>query len=170
MVPKISRKARNFDVVVCVSQKAFVLAALAKPFMGRPIFWFMNDILSTDHFNRGLIRFLIFISRFAAEPSSAKVTLSPVSAAPMSESRPRARPAAARRASRGTPGGAASARPYSKSGRDGRVLGAGPGSHQVAQDVSFHKRALSSCPSSYGPGGRFIRMNEARSPSPRRSG
>jgi glycosyltransferase involved in cell wall biosynthesis len=67
MVPKISRKGRQFDVVICVSQKSFVLAVLAKPFMGRPILWFMNDILSTDHFNRWLIRFLIFVSRFGAD-------------------------------------------------------------------------------------------------------
>ena len=39
------------DVVVCFSQKAFVLASLAKPFMRRPIVWFMNDILSRDHFS-----------------------------------------------------------------------------------------------------------------------
>jgi glycosyltransferase involved in cell wall biosynthesis len=67
MVPKVSRKARKFDVVICVSQKSFVLASLAKPFMGRPIFWFMNDILSTDHFNRWLIRFLILLSRYTAD-------------------------------------------------------------------------------------------------------
>jgi glycosyltransferase involved in cell wall biosynthesis len=67
MVPKIASKARKFDVVICVSQKSFVLASLAKPFTGRPIFWFMNDILSADHFNRGLIRFLILISRFTAK-------------------------------------------------------------------------------------------------------
>ena len=67
MVPKIAQKARKFDVVICVSQKAFVLASLAKPFTGRPIFWFMNDILSAEHFNRGLIRFLILVSRLTAD-------------------------------------------------------------------------------------------------------
>jgi glycosyltransferase involved in cell wall biosynthesis len=67
MVPKVSRKGRKFDVVICVSQKSFVLASLAKPFMGRPIFWLMNDILSTDHFSRALIRFLILVSRYTAD-------------------------------------------------------------------------------------------------------
>jgi glycosyltransferase involved in cell wall biosynthesis len=67
MVPKIASKARKFDVVICVSQKSFVLAALAKPFTGRPIFWFMNDILSAEHFNRWLIRFLLLLSRFTAD-------------------------------------------------------------------------------------------------------
>jgi glycosyltransferase involved in cell wall biosynthesis len=67
MVPKIASKARKFDVVICVSQKSFVLAALAKPFTGRPLFWFMNDILSCEHFNRWLIRFLVLLSRFTAD-------------------------------------------------------------------------------------------------------
>jgi glycosyltransferase involved in cell wall biosynthesis len=67
MVPKIVQKARRFDVVICVSQKSFVLAALAKPFTGRPLFWFMNDILSAEHFNRWLIRILVSLSRFTAD-------------------------------------------------------------------------------------------------------
>src|SRR5678815_2642819 len=52
MVRRLARAARRVDVVVCFSLKAFVLAALAKPFARRPIVWFMNDILSTDHFSR----------------------------------------------------------------------------------------------------------------------
>ncbi|MEO8020205.1 MAG: glycosyltransferase family 4 protein [Pseudomonadota bacterium] len=65
-VVRLARKARAHDVVVCFSQKAFVLASLAKPFMRRPILWFMNDILSDEHFNRGLIRMLILLSRVSA--------------------------------------------------------------------------------------------------------
>jgi len=67
MVRHIARKARGFDVVVCFSQKAFVLASLAKPFMRRPILWFMNDILSPDHFHPALIRMLIGLSRVSAD-------------------------------------------------------------------------------------------------------
>ena len=66
MVRHIARRARHFDRVVCFSQKAFVLASLAKPFMRRPIFWFMNDILSADHFHPTMIRMLIGLSRFSA--------------------------------------------------------------------------------------------------------
>jgi len=66
MVRHIARKARDFSMVVCFSQKAFVLASLAKPFMRRPIFWFMNDILSADHFHPAMIRMLIGLSRFSA--------------------------------------------------------------------------------------------------------
>jgi glycosyltransferase involved in cell wall biosynthesis len=65
-VARLARKARAHDVVVCFSQKAFVLASLAKLFMRRPILWFMNDILSVEHFNPTLIRMLILLSRISA--------------------------------------------------------------------------------------------------------
>jgi glycosyltransferase involved in cell wall biosynthesis len=66
MVRHVARKAREFDVVVCFSQKAFVIASLAKPFTRRRILWFMNDILSSDHFHPAMIRMLIGLSRFSA--------------------------------------------------------------------------------------------------------
>lgn len=67
MIQAVARKGRQFDVVVCFSQKSFVLAALAKPFMRRPILWFMNDILSPEHFSRTLIRLLVVLSRYGAD-------------------------------------------------------------------------------------------------------
>jgi glycosyltransferase involved in cell wall biosynthesis len=67
MVRDLAQKAKAFDVVVCVSQKSFVLASLAKPLMRRPIFWFMNDILSPEHFSPALIRMLTSLSRFSAD-------------------------------------------------------------------------------------------------------
>jgi glycosyltransferase involved in cell wall biosynthesis len=67
MIRHLTRAAREFDVVVCFSQKAFVLASLAKPFMRRPIIWFMNDILSADHFNPKLIRLLLWLAHRNAD-------------------------------------------------------------------------------------------------------
>ena len=67
IVKRIAREARPHDVVVCFSQKAFVLASLAKPLMRRPIVWFMNDILSPDHFNPLLIKLLLTLSRYSAD-------------------------------------------------------------------------------------------------------
>lgn len=67
MIRGVARKARGFRVVVCFSQKSFVVAALAKPFMRRPVFWFMNDILSKDHFNPLLVRFLVVLARLSAD-------------------------------------------------------------------------------------------------------
>lgn len=67
MLRAVARKARAFDVVVCISQKSFVIASLAKPLMRRPILWFMNDILSPEHFSRSLIRLLMLLSRYSAD-------------------------------------------------------------------------------------------------------
>jgi glycosyltransferase involved in cell wall biosynthesis len=67
MIRGVARKARGFGVVVCFSQKSFVVAALAKPFMRRPVFWFMNDILSKEHFNPLLVRFLVTLAGFSAD-------------------------------------------------------------------------------------------------------
>lgn len=67
MLRTVARKARAFDVVVCISQKSFVIASLAKPLMRRPILWFMNDILSPEHFSRSLIRLLVTLSRYSAD-------------------------------------------------------------------------------------------------------
>jgi glycosyltransferase involved in cell wall biosynthesis len=67
MIRNVARKGRQFDVVVCFSQKSFMLASLAKPFMRRPILWFMNDILSPEHFSRTMIRLLVLVSRYSAD-------------------------------------------------------------------------------------------------------
>lgn len=67
MARAVARHARDFDMVVCFSQKSFVVSALAKPFMRRPICWFMNDILSREHFNPWLMRFLVTLSRHTAD-------------------------------------------------------------------------------------------------------
>lgn len=66
LIPHVALKGRKFDVVVCFSQKSFVLASLAKPLMRRPILWFMNDFLSAAHFNPALIRPLTLLSRYSA--------------------------------------------------------------------------------------------------------
>jgi hypothetical protein len=52
------------------SQKSFVVAALAAV-QRRPVFWFMNDILSKDHFNPLLVRFLVTLARFPPITSSS---------------------------------------------------------------------------------------------------
>jgi glycosyltransferase involved in cell wall biosynthesis len=67
MVRGVARRARGFDAIVCFSQKSFVIAALAKPFSGKPIVWFMNDIVSVEHFDPLLVRTLTVLSRFAAD-------------------------------------------------------------------------------------------------------
>ena len=54
-VKKLTKKGRQHDIIVAMSQKSFFLACISKPFMRRPIIWFMNDLISTDHFSKPLI-------------------------------------------------------------------------------------------------------------------
>jgi glycosyltransferase involved in cell wall biosynthesis len=67
MIRRVARRGRSADIVVCFSQKAFVIASIAKPFMRRPILWFMNDILSSAHFSPLLSRVLAVLSRTSAD-------------------------------------------------------------------------------------------------------
>jgi glycosyltransferase involved in cell wall biosynthesis len=67
LLGKLCRKARQFEAVVCMSQKSFVLASLGKIFIRRPILWFMNDILSRDHFSAMAIRVIVWLSRYSAD-------------------------------------------------------------------------------------------------------
>jgi glycosyltransferase involved in cell wall biosynthesis len=66
MVRALAKECRAYDVIICMSQKSFFLAALAKPFMRKPIVWFMNDLLSKTHFSKPLIFLMTKVfSRFA---------------------------------------------------------------------------------------------------------
>src|SRR3569833_1108999 len=67
VIGSLARKARRFRIIVCMSQKSFVLAALAKVLMRRPIVWFMNDIVSREHFSALSIRCITFLSRHLAD-------------------------------------------------------------------------------------------------------
>lgn len=67
MLSSLARVARQYDVICCMSQKSFILFSLIKPFMRRPIIWFMNDILTDGHFSRTMIFALVTLSRFTAD-------------------------------------------------------------------------------------------------------
>lgn len=62
----LAKKAQNFHCVVCMSQKSFILASISKPFFRKPIIWYMNDLLSREHFSPYLIFILTFLARFSA--------------------------------------------------------------------------------------------------------
>lgn len=66
MVLKLSKEIKQHDITVCISQKSFILASLAKPLTRKPIIWFMNDILSDKYFSKTLISILKIISRLSA--------------------------------------------------------------------------------------------------------
>lgn len=66
MIRNVARHCRKYDVLVPMSQKSFMIASLAKPFVRKPIIWYMNDLINGQHFSRVLMRILILISRFSA--------------------------------------------------------------------------------------------------------
>ena len=55
MLSAVTGEARKARVVVCMSQKSIAFAALAKIFFRRPVIWFMNDLISPEHFSKPLI-------------------------------------------------------------------------------------------------------------------
>lgn len=64
---RLSQHVGQYNTLVCMSQKSFLLASLIKPFNRKPIIWFMNDILSDEHFSKAMIKILIFVSFFSAD-------------------------------------------------------------------------------------------------------
>lgn len=67
MLHRLAKMCREFDIIVCMSQKSFLLTAIAKLFIRRPIIWFMNDILSAEHFSRMTLLVATTASRLAAD-------------------------------------------------------------------------------------------------------
>ncbi len=63
---KLYGMTRDYSAYVCMSQKAFVLFSLLKPFHRKPIIWFMNDLVSSEHFSRSLIGMLTKLAKFSA--------------------------------------------------------------------------------------------------------
>jgi glycosyltransferase involved in cell wall biosynthesis len=63
---RLFKATAEYPIYVCMSQKAFVLMSLLKPFHRKPIIWFMNDLLSAEHFSRSLIFLLTRLARFSA--------------------------------------------------------------------------------------------------------
>lgn len=60
------KETRRYDILVCMSQKSFILVALAKIFIRRPLIWFMNDLVSEEHFNKHLIKLMTTLARLSA--------------------------------------------------------------------------------------------------------
>ncbi|HNY32687.1 MAG TPA: glycosyltransferase family 4 protein [Fibrobacteria bacterium] len=60
----LSRRLREFDVVHCNNQKAWVIGAMASLLARKPVVWHLHDILSLEHFSRAKIRLGVRLSRF----------------------------------------------------------------------------------------------------------
>lgn len=66
MIKGLVVRERDFDLIVAMSQKAFILSALAKLFARKPLIWFMNDLISKSHFSKALIFIMTkLFARFA---------------------------------------------------------------------------------------------------------
>ncbi len=66
MISGLVKEEKKHDVLICFSQKSFILASLAKPFTRKPIIWFMNDILSQEYFSKPVIFIIKTISKLSA--------------------------------------------------------------------------------------------------------
>ena len=66
IVPKYAFFCRQYGLLVCMSQKSFLLSAVTKPFHRKPIIWFMNDIVSKDHFSKASLLIIKILSKLFA--------------------------------------------------------------------------------------------------------
>ena len=48
---RVARHAANFDVLFANSQKALAVASIASRIAGKPLVWYLHDILTADHFS-----------------------------------------------------------------------------------------------------------------------
>jgi glycosyltransferase involved in cell wall biosynthesis len=74
---QVAEISQNFDVIHANSQKAFIVASLARLMGGKPLTWHLHDILTASHFSPVNRKVAVFLAnRFAAKmiaPSQAVV-------------------------------------------------------------------------------------------------
>lgn len=59
--------ARDYDVLIPMSQKSFILLALIRPLVNKPIIWYMNDLVLLRHFSPFMIWLMVVLARFSAD-------------------------------------------------------------------------------------------------------
>lgn len=65
---QISQQAKDYDLILANSQKAFITAALATLRGSPPVLWYLHDILTAKHFSRVNRQIAVFLAnRFAAK-------------------------------------------------------------------------------------------------------
>lgn len=62
----LARLSRANDVVYANTMKAFIVAALAKPFYRKPLIWNLHDLLTAEHFSGTLRRVAVTLANFSA--------------------------------------------------------------------------------------------------------
>lgn len=67
LIIKVAQLSRNYDLICANTQKALVVGALASWLSGRPLVYYLHDILSTEHFSRINCRLAVTLAnRFAS--------------------------------------------------------------------------------------------------------
>lgn len=62
----LARYGRSFDLIYANTQKALVLSALAAPMARRPLVWHLRDMLTSEHFGKGVLKVAVGLTnRFA---------------------------------------------------------------------------------------------------------
>lgn len=64
---QIKNHFKNFDVLVCMSQKSFIFASIGNLFTRKKLIWYMNDLISDEQFNKKLIKISIMLSKLCAD-------------------------------------------------------------------------------------------------------
>ena len=64
-VRSVARRARQFDVIHANTLKAFVVAAVSKPWHRRPVIWHLRDLLTPEHFSATLRRSTVRLARLS---------------------------------------------------------------------------------------------------------
>lgn len=59
---EFARACRPYDVIVPVSQKAFVLTVLTRLAVRRPVVWYMNDLIDQAHFSGFMARSMVALA------------------------------------------------------------------------------------------------------------
>lgn len=62
LVRQVADKAKSFDVIYANTQKSMVIGALAGLLSGRPVVWYLHDIMTSAHFGRAqlaIVRWMV---------------------------------------------------------------------------------------------------------------
>lgn len=62
---RLARLARDYDLVFANTQKALIVGSLAGRLAGRPVAWYLHDILSPEHFSPGNRRIAVAAAKLA---------------------------------------------------------------------------------------------------------
>jgi glycosyltransferase involved in cell wall biosynthesis len=64
---RLARLARDFDVLYANTQKAAIVTLIAGRMIGKPVVWYLHDIMSAEHFSRVQRRTVIALANWCAQ-------------------------------------------------------------------------------------------------------